>query len=201
MMSRRIDYEEEAGLFLDEYLTKMGNSIGPPVPIEQMVETLSGFDILYESEELAESESGRIDFNKELITIRDDEIEPRQRFSLAHEAGHLRLHAHKIDLVTTPIPGLFGDRVRSHLSRRGSNEWHEVEANKFAAAVLMPLSLLRPALEDAKEKFNYLSQNHQSMIDTVQSYLAAQFQVSNQAMGFRLKNIGFVAELFTPRLF
>lgn len=201
MTDRRLDYEAEADLFLGEYEENTGVGITPPVPVEQMIEVLTLFDILYDSSELSEAESGRIDFARNLITIRDDEIRTRQRFSLAHEAGHLRLHAAKIDLLTPPIPGLFGEGSRPHLSRRDSKEWHEVEANRFAAALLMPLKLLRPASEQAKAKFMNLRGTPPKLQATARAYLASQFQVSGQAMDLRLKTTGLAAELLTDRLF
>ncbi len=196
-----IDYEAEANLFLEEYVQKTGRGIGPPVPIEQMIEVLSDFDILYDSKVMGEKESGRIDFGQKLITIRDAEILPRQRFSLAHEAGHLRMHSDAIDLLTRPMEGLLGDASPTHLSRRGSQDWHEVEANKFAAAVLMPLRLLRPAFEEARDRHLYLSSDPGKMQYAVRSYLASKFQVSRQAIEIRLKITGLEAELFTHRLF
>lgn len=199
-LSRR-NYEKEAISFLEEYRESTGNGIGPPVPVELLVESLSDFDILYASDGLSEDESGRIDFGQRLITIRSDESEQRQRFSLAHEAGHLRLHAKTVELLNVPIPGLFGDTTRPHMSRRSSKDWHEVEANRFAAALLMPISLLRPALEQAREKFKQSSKLPNKKLELVQSYLAAQFNVSFTAMVIRLKSTGLSSELFTPRLF
>jgi Zn-dependent peptidase ImmA (M78 family) len=155
---------------------------------------------LYDSSGLGNDESGCIDFAQKLITIRDDETETRQRFSLAHEVGHLRLHARRVDLLTAPIPGLLGDSSRPHLSRRASKEWHEVEANRFAAALLMPERLLRPAFERARAKFQYLMQEPAKMQADVASQLASDFQVSAQAMDLRLKTTGLASELFTDRL-
>lgn len=201
MTYRRIDYEEEANAFLDEYICKTGNSIGPPVPIEQVVEVVSGFDVLYDNSELNENESGRTDFRHKVITIRVDEVEARQRFSLAHEGGHTRLHADKIDLLTKPIPGLFNDYSQSHLSRRGSRQWCEVEANKFAASLLMPLRLLRSVFEEAKKKYQDLGGNSKQLLAIITADLARQFKASQEAMSYRLKNTGLLQELYTRKLF
>jgi len=201
MTYRRINYEEEANAFLDEYMRKTGKSIGRPVPIEQVVEVVSGFDVLYDNSELKENESGRTDFRHKVITIRVDEVEARQRFSLAHEGGHTRLHADKVDFLTKPIPGLCGDYSRRHLSRRGSRGWYEVEANKFAASVLMPLRFLRPAFEEAKEKYQDLGANSKQLLAMITADLARQFRASQEAMSYRLKNTGLLQELYTRRLF
>jgi Zn-dependent peptidase ImmA (M78 family) len=197
MTYRQIDYEEEAAAFLDEYVDKTAKGIGPPVPIEQALEVVSGFDVLYDDSELNENESGRTNFSNRVITIRPEEVEVRQRFSLAHEAGHTRLHRSAVDLLTAPIPGLCGDFSQPHLSRRGSSEWYEVEANKFAAAVLMPLRLLRPAFREAHQRY----QNSTEARNLITADLAHQFGVSHEAMGYRLKNTRLLEELYAQRLF
>jgi len=200
--SQRANPEEEATSFVREYIAKTGDQeLTPPVPIEKLIEKLSDFDILYDSEELERNESGRIDFARKLITIRYDEAEVRQRFSLAHEAGHLRMHAHTIASGTSPIPGLFGDVSGPHLSRRGSKAWVEVEANRFAAAVLMPLRLLHPAIDHAKARVQHGHSEHKQILAEVEASLASKFMVSQIAMSLRLKNTGLAAHLFTNRLF
>jgi len=201
MIYRRINYEEEANAFLDEYMRKTGKGIGPPVPIEQVVEVVSGFDVLYDNSELNQNESGRTDFRNRVITVRVDEVQARQRFSLAHEGGHTRLHADKVDFLTQPIPGLCRDYSRPHLSRRGSRGWYEVEANKFAAAILMPVRFLRPAFEKAKEQYQDLGGNSEQLLGMITADLARQFRVSQEAMSYRLKNTRLLEELYMRRLF
>lgn len=201
MTYRRIDYEEEANCFLDEYMHKTARAIGPPVPIEQIVEVVSGFDVLYDNSDLNDNESGRTDFCHKVITIRVGEVEVRQRFSLAHEGAHTRLHVSSVDFLTDPIPGLCGDLSQAHLSRRGSGEWHEVEANKFAAAVLMPLRLLRPAFREAHERHQESTLTPTRLREIIIADLANQFGVSRDAMGYRLKNTRLLEELYAQRLF
>ena len=102
--------------------------------------------------------------NKVRIYVNMDNAPVRRRFTIAHELGHYFLH-HKdkkelkyIDLRST----------------RRTKE--EVEANKFAAELLMPEKELR-------EEYEKL------MFPTIDS-LADTFGVSNQAMKFRLSNLG-----------
>jgi Zn-dependent peptidase ImmA (M78 family) len=201
MTCRQINYEEEAGAFLDEYVHKTAKGIGPPVHIEQVVEVVSGFDVLYDNSELNDNESGRTDFCNKVITIRPDEVEVRRRFSLAHEAGHTRLHVSSVDFLTASIPGLCGDLSQPHLSRRDSGEWHEVEANKFAAAVLMPLRFLRPAFREAHERRQESTLTSTQLREIIIADLANQFGVSRDAMGYRLKNTRLLEELYAQRLF
>ncbi len=70
--------------------------------------------------------------------------EPFQRFSISHELGHYFLPEH-IDAVI--------DTNGIHESRAGfaSNNRYEMEADRFAAGLLMPRHLFLPALERAGE--------------------------------------------------
>ena len=54
----------------------------------------------------------------------------RQRFTIAHEIGHLLLHG-------------IGTQFRDH-AFGPSSDWKENQANEFSASLLMPLWLLEP---------------------------------------------------------
>jgi len=98
----------------------------------------------------------------------------RKRFTIAHELGHrvLKHFEHEDDHT---------DRNRDLLrmvrwdEQQGSDR-PEVQANMFAAALLMPESLVRLAFETAQD------------VDK----LAGRFQVSSEAMGYRLSTIGLL---------
>jgi hypothetical protein len=100
------------------------------------------------------------------IRINRHELAERQRFTLAHEIGHYMLHRDKIG-------GGIVDNVmyRSNLSSR-----YEVEANKFAADLLMPMI-------QVKEKLQQLGG---IATDEVIFALAHEFRVSQAAMRIRL---------------
>jgi len=68
-----------------------------------------------------------------------------QRFSVAHELGHYSIDGH--------IDGVFGVGESIHQSRAGfsSSDRYEREADTFAAALLMPSSLVIPILDAAGE--------------------------------------------------
>jgi hypothetical protein len=77
-----------------------------------------------------------------------------QRFSVAHELGHYLLPGHS-ELI-------FGDGSKIHESRGGffSQDKYEVEADCFAAGLLMPRSLFVPAMDragDGIEAVKFLS--------------------------------------------
>lgn len=98
----------------------------------------------------------------------------RQRFSAAHELGHYILHSRGRDR-------LFVDKAyrRSHVSSSGTDT-DEIEANRFAAALLMPENLIRQYTGDLP------------ITDLDICKLALKFQVSEQAMTLRLVNLGLI---------
>lgn len=87
----------------------------------------------------------------------------RKRFTMAHELGHFVFHKH-----------LIGSGINDNRLYRSSNpqitEAHEVEANKFAASLLMPL---RHVTRDYKDMGNV-------------EKVANKWQVSPKAMKIRL---------------
>lgn len=99
-----------------------------------------------------------------VIYINSDQHENRQRFTLAHEIAHFILHR---DLIES---GIVDDTMyRSSLSNH-----YEVQANRMAADILMPIRLVKAMYA----KF--------PLVDA----LAGRFQVSSAAMKIRLDGLG-----------
>jgi len=71
--------------------------------------------------------------------------EPFERFSVSHELGHYFLPGH---------PDAVLNAQGIHLSRAGfrSTDRYEIEADRFAASLLMPRQLFLPALTQTREK-------------------------------------------------
>ena len=109
----------------------------PPVPVERIAKML---DAQLRYSPLDNELSGMI-YVKEgtpIIGVNALHHPHRQRFTIAHECGHLVLHKTQITQevhVDKEFPMLMRDAV----SAAGVNEI-EVEANLFAAALLMPES-------------------------------------------------------------
>ena len=97
----------------------------------------------------------------------------RRRFTLAHELGH-HLLRHSASFHVD-----FGDPVGGAGEPPGYNWRHERAANEFAANLLMPAQLVR--------------REHASGADA--EHLARRFEVSRQAMGFRLAALGLRDDL------
>jgi Zn-dependent peptidase ImmA (M78 family) len=79
----------------------------------------------------------QVDFRKKALTIGVHEGMPRGRinFSIAHEIGHILLHGEKgvgVLLRTRSVP------VREKRSTRSHRHPIEIEADRFAAEILMP---------------------------------------------------------------
>ncbi len=118
------------------------------------------------------SGSASIDgFNRPVATFNPWESHVRQRFTIAHELGHILLGHVTAD----------NTRYRADNSSNfslGEFDPLEVQANDFAAKLLMPL--------DAIEYYVYKSELT-SIAD-----LAREFNVSEAAMYFRLKNLNII---------
>jgi len=100
----------------------------------------------------------------------------RQRFTIAHEIGHIVLHPQ----LTLHIDDTFAVKLRSDKSRRGDDA-DEKEANLFAAELLMPGDLLtgdirRMGVRDLHDE--------QRIVELAKSY-----RVSTQAMTIRLQQV------------
>lgn len=103
----------------------------------------------------------------------------RQRFTIAHEVGHLLLHR---DLISEQVhvDKEFRGLMRDSKSATGS-ESIEIEANQFAAELLIPSFLFDPA--------QLMSSDIDD--DTPLDDLAKKFRVSKQMLVYRIKNSSF----------
>lgn len=110
----------------------------------------------------------------------------RQRFTIAHELGHLLLHEGKPLIVDHSIRVNF----RNDLSGMATDD-EEIEANAFAATLLMPRSMI---LSHLKTYLTTAAQSGESVSrEDLIAQLAREFDVSVEAMGYRLINLGILA--------
>ncbi len=119
-----------------------------------------------------DDDSGRIYFDKDkdqyVIEYNLFHSSRRQRFTIAHEFGHFFLHKDELeDKKEIKDNGIY----RSLLSTQ-----QEIEANKFAADLLMPLEAVKNQIKLYKKK--------DKMIDIKE--LSNIFNVSRQAIKIRL---------------
>ncbi len=105
----------------------------------------------------------------------------RQRFTIAHELGHMLLH----EQGEVHVDRKFHIKLRSNVSSQGIDP-EEVEANLFAAEVLMPKRFIDQDLRGISDV---------DLLDTdVIDGLAERYNVSTQAIMFRLGALGYIKE-------
>jgi len=105
----------------------------------------------------------------------------RTRFTIAHEIGHYMLHRFEQNLFVDQK----NFRVVFHRDSESTSGKIKMErqANAFAAALLMPKDLILQELN--KKSFNMYDNDDNDIIQK----LADKFEVSKQAMTFRLANL------------
>lgn len=160
-----------------EGLLQENNIDSPPVPVRRIAKSLDARVIF---SPLDNELSGMIYVKGRtpIIGINSLHHPNRQRFTIAHECGHLALHKGLIG-KKIHVDKRFPMLMRDSLSAAGISEI-EIEANLFAAEILMPKHLLTEVLNN--EPFDIDEE------ETVNS-LARSFRVSPAAMRFRLGNL------------
>lgn len=150
-----------------------------PIPVEEVARSL-GAIVVYEPMESDLSGMLQRQEDKPVIGVNSFHGTARQRFTIAHECGHLVLHTGK-DLFID-----MGVRRRDGTSSLGT-DGEEVEANRFAAGLLMPRDLVRAQVTELLTKKSGIS------VDDLVTRLARTFQVSSQAMEIRLTDLGILS--------
>lgn len=152
-----------------------------PIPVEVTAVRL-GLDV--ESVALGSGVSGVliVEDGKGIIGFNEDHAYVRQRFTIGHELGHYLLHRNNVDktlfIDTTKFVSVY---LRDSNSSNG-DKWQEIQANQFSAALLMPKHLIEK--EISQPEYDLLD------VDDLCLLLAERFQVSTQAMSYRLGILG-----------
>jgi Zn-dependent peptidase ImmA (M78 family) len=159
-----------------ELLEKYGHG-KPPIDVVRLCQQLN---IELAVEELEDEISGVLMVQEQpVIVVNRSHSRARQRFTIAHEIGHFVLHR-------TPKDAVFVDRAalqfRNQVSSKGLDP-NEVAANHFAAALLMPHSMLEADLRSIDESI--------TAVHVIR--LAKKYGVSEQAMNIRLARLDFVS--------
>jgi Zn-dependent peptidase ImmA (M78 family) len=150
---------------------------GPPVDVERLAGLRNASVV---SDELDKGVSGALLRRTEgnVILVNRDHAHTRQRFTIAHELGHLLLHDGR--------PVIVDHVVRAHVNLRDersslATDREEIDANQFAANLLMPAPFVRELVAKMLTRRTG---------DSVIPGLAKAFDVSEQAMEYRLINLG-----------
>jgi len=140
-----------------------------PIPVDTIAENL-GIEIKYEPAEDALSGALIRNSQEVVIGVNSEHHPNRQRFTIAHEIGHFVLHR--------GIKLHVDEDFRVNL-RDGSTNADEIEANAFAAELLMPTAFM----EREAQKIGQID-------EAAKKRMARRFQVSVMAMEIRLANLG-----------
>lgn len=122
--------------------------------------------------------SGMIFVSDNGIVIGVNSLHPetRQRFTIAHEIGHMVMHMHILE-GTPHIDKKFGVQLNRDKRSSLGNDLLEIQANKFAAELLMPSQMIK---KEIKNTYIDIEKD-----DDVKA-LADKYKVSSQAMSIRL---------------
>lgn len=154
---------EEGGVSAED-LIEAFNLTKPPIPVAGIAKGL-GVEVYYR-ENAGWDGALSIDQDEVVARIFVEKLhsKTRQRFTIAHELGHLMLH---------PDTFIHRDTKKVMLS----NSFKEKEANSFAASLLMPQWMVEFAFERLTQR---------------PDALASLFEVSPEAMRYRMHNLNLV---------
>lgn len=154
----------------------------PPIDVEFIAHTCGAY---VRRERFRRDLSGMLvrgdteDEGTTIIGVNSTHHPRRQRFTIAHEIGHLQLHRGRRVTVDS------GLRVDYRVDAGNPSVQEERDANAFAAALLMPSDAVRraagPLVGAGSTRTRLISE------------LAKAFEVSEEAMGYRLLNLGFLS--------
>ena len=153
---------------------------GVHVPVD--VEVVAGFlGLSVVDEDLEDSVSGMlvVKDGHGVIGVNGHHHVNRRRFTTAHEIGHYRLHRKCASVFVDAAPVFYRDDASS-----AGTKQQEIEANAFAAELLMPEDHLRERV-DGMELDLY--------DDATVFKLARSFGVSAQALTIKLVRLGLIS--------
>ncbi|WP_011580530.1 MULTISPECIES: ImmA/IrrE family metallo-endopeptidase [Chelativorans] len=165
-----IRYEVE-----DEIIRKY--AVVAPVDVKAIIRDIG---LTYVERDMPPGESGYIEYDGWTCTIavNANEGPQRKRFTAAHELGHFLMHR---DLLRKQkhLDRLF-DEAANRNTAAPLEYWHEVQANNFAARLLMPKQTVEQEIASGN--------------NTIEG-LARKFDVSRSAMEYRIKSLRLERQL------
>jgi len=147
--------------------------VAAPVPVERIARE-EGIRVEYAPLDGELSGLAHIRNSITIIGINSLHAPARQRFTLAHELGHVMLHRQELEKAVHVDKGSLR---RDALAAAGVDPL-EIEANAFASELLMPQTLLAEALAGRTVDLED---------DEMIASLAKRFRVSETALRYRLE--------------
>jgi Zn-dependent peptidase ImmA (M78 family) len=152
----------------------------PPVPVVQIAQAY-GVAVLYQPFDGDLSGMLYREGPRKVIGVNASDVDVRQRYTIAHELGHLFLHPGRDVWVDRNVRVNFRNAESGLAINR-----EEIQANAFAAELLMPASWV---MTEANTRVRTRqAQNVRQLVDG----LASRFFVSRRAMEYRLINLGLI---------
>ena len=161
-----------------------------PVPVEYIATEL-GAKVIFKPYRGKEKISGVLirESKRTLIGINSETSPTRQRFSIAHELGHMLLHKGEIFVDVTAKLNIAAEVNMRQSTPSMALDKKEIEANQFAAELLMPVRFINDQLTEI------LDQNPDIDIEILTKDLSTKFEVSQHSMEYRLKQLGLLVGL------
>lgn len=162
---------EEAALALLNRHDLLGNAAVNPVAVAS-AEGIEVFSIQLSDDSVCGIL--RKERDQYCIYVNADHHPHRMRYTIAHEIGHYVLHRDIVETFVDKEINLYRKPQSLESARDRQSAMMEVQANMFAAALLMPGPSVRKQYAHTKD---------------IQA-LAKMFGVSREAMGHRISNLG-----------
>ena len=159
-------------------LLRNANVVEAPVPVEELVNHVGARIRMEPFDGEVSGLIYRQKAERPVIGVNSLHSLTRQRFTIAHELAHLVLHKDEELHVDEQYPIRFRDKTSSKAVDRT-----EIEANQFAAELLMPYDFLVAEINQLRDGIS---------ADEGIRLLAEKFIVSEQAMTFRLSGLGLL---------
>jgi hypothetical protein len=224
------EFEDEAALLLAEYSRQHVPVTAPPIPIDDIVADYLRLSVFYKDlkkEFGVDDVLGALWVNKRQVDI-DQGLVPednpsmlgRYHFTLAHEAGHWRLHRHLFQRKANQLQLLPENAERpEYICRSSDTEPIEYQANRFASCLLMPREMIKRAWHEWRGSMDpiYLDDLAEAsgqsptgtdndpitkiLFEDAARPLAATFEVSPDAMRIRLETMKLMLRNKEPSLF
>jgi Zn-dependent peptidase ImmA (M78 family) len=173
VMARKRTRNAEIERIVDDVL-QQHRITHPPVPIELIARSL-GAELRYHPYDGELSGMLFQDGSRTVIGVNSLHHPNRQRFTIAHECGHMFLHRSQ---------EMFIDRGSIRFNRDAKSaegsDVHEMDANQFAAEILMP----RKFLERDVAEMSTDIEDEAAIIE-----LAKKYRVSQQALLWRINRL------------
>ena len=181
--------EDMAASLLSRYESRHGAVVGPPVPIEHILEDVLDLSVLWEPipERTGQSVLAALDPDSRMVIFNEtrrhliEETPGLYNTILAHEAGHWELHVDHGLLAQRPLPNFEREFTYLYRSSGPGQDPREVQAHKYMGFVLMPSHVLAESIR-----------NVDLLSWPVLYELRDRFQVTITALKIRLERLGLL---------